>query len=121
MEDKYIRTMSQLERYACKWWPKEIRELAEQYSILQTLLDTQERFISILKLSNKQDAKSIFRIIEASGYQIKCFLKHLMILTDVGSVLQRVNKHFDDLFPNGKMIYQIDGKSHTYTFQSLPV
>lgn len=41
MEDKYIRTMTQLEQYACKWWPKEIREFTEQFSILQTLLETQ--------------------------------------------------------------------------------
>lgn len=122
MEDKYIRTMNQLEKYACKWWPKEIREYAERYSILQTLLDTQERFISILNLANKQDSKSIFRIMEASEFQMKCFLKHLMVLTDVGSEpLQRMNKHFDELFPKGKLIYQIGNKIHTYTFQSLPV
>lgn len=122
MEDKYIRTMTQLEHYASKWWPKEIREFAEQYSILQTLLDTQEKFISILKLANKQDSHSIFRIIRASDFQDKCFLKHLMILTDVGSEpLQRVNKHFDELFPDGKMIYQIEDTTHTYTFKALPI
>lgn len=122
MEDKYIRTMDQLEKYACKWWPKEIREYAEHFSILQTLLDTQEKFISILKLANKQDSNSIFRIMEASEFQMKCFLKHLMILTDVGAEpLQRMNKHFDELFPKGCLIYQIDGRTHTYTFQALPV
>ena len=114
--------MEQLEKYACKWWPKEIREYADQYSILQTLLDTQEKFISILKLANRDDAKSIFRIMEASEFSMKCFLKHLMILTDVGSEpLQRMNNDFAELFPDGKMTYQINGKNHTYTFQSLPV
>lgn len=122
MEDKYVRTMEQLEKYACKWWPKEIREYADQYSILQTLLDTQEKFISILKLANREDAKSIFRIMEASKFSMKSFLKHLMILTDVGSEpLQRMNKNFAELFPNGMMTYQINGKNHTYTFQSLPI
>lgn len=122
MEDKYVRTMEQLEKYACKWWPKEIREYADQFSILQTLLDTQEKFISILKLANRDDAKNIFRIIEASGFSMKCFLKHLMILTDVGSEpLQRMNKNFAELFPEGEIVYQIDGKSHTYKFQALPV
>lgn len=122
MEDKYVRTMEQLEKHACKWWPKEIREYADQFSILQTLLDTQEKFISILKLANRDDAKSIFRIMEASDFSMKCFLKHLMILTDVGSEpLQRMNKNFAELFPNGKMAYQIGGKIHTYKFQALPV
>ena len=122
MEDRYVRTMEQLEKYACKWWPKEIREYADQFSILQTLLDTQEKFISILKLANRDDAKSLFRIMEASGFSMKCFLKHLMILTDVGSEpLQRMNKNFAELFPNGKMVYQIDGKTYTYEFQALPL
>ncbi len=122
MEDKYVRTMEQLEKYACKWWPKEIREYADQFSILQTLLDTQEKFISILKLANRDDSKSVFRIMEASGFSIKCFLKHLMILTDVGSEpLQRMNKNFAELFPNGEMEYQTDGNTHTYKFLELPV
>ena len=30
MEDKYVRTMAELEKYACKWWPKEIREYADK-------------------------------------------------------------------------------------------
>lgn len=60
--------------------------------------------------------------MEASGFQTKCFLKHLMILTDVGSEpLQRMNKHFNELFPKGRLIYDIDGKSHTYSFKALPV
>lgn len=119
MEDKYVRTTEQLEKYACKWWPKEIREYADQFSILQTLLDTQEKFISILKLANRDDAKSIFRIMEASEFSMKCFLKHLMILTDVGSEpLQRMNKNFAELFPNGKMVLNED---KTYYFHVLPI
>lgn len=122
MDDKYVRTMEQLEKYACKWWPKEIREYADQFSILQTLLDTQEDFICILKLIDRDDAKSIFRFIRDAKISMKCFLKHLMILTDVGSEpLQRMNNDFVELFPNGKMAYQVNGRNHTYTFQSLPV
>lgn len=122
MEDKYVRTMEQLEKYACKWWPKEIREYAERLSILHTLLDSQEDFICILKLIDRDDAKSIFRFIKDAKFPIKCFLKHLMILTDVGSEpLQRMNNDFSELFPNRKMSYQINGKKHAYTFQSLPI
>ena len=122
MEDKYVRTMNQLEQYASKWWPKEILEYADTLSILQILLDTQEKFISILKLSDKKDYKSIFKIIEASGFSLKCFLKHLMILTDVGSEpLQRVNKQFSELFPERVMHYVIDGKQCSYEFQRLPI
>lgn len=122
MEDKYVRSMTELEKYACMWWPKEIREYADKFSILQTLLDTQEKFISILKLANREDSASIFNIMQASGFSPKCFLKHLMILTDVGAEpLQRINAQFSELFPEGKMTYLINNKSHTYTFKALPV
>ena len=122
MEDKYVRSMTELEKYACMWWPKEIREYADKLSILQTLLDTQEKFISILKLANREDSASIFNIMQASGFSPKCFLKHLMILTDVGAEpLQRINAQFSELFPEGKMTYLINNKSHTYTFKALPV
>lgn len=122
MEDRYVRTMSELEKYACMWWPKEIREYAEKVSILQTLLDTQEKFISILKLADKQNPCSIFSIIEASHFSIKFFLKHLMILTDVGAEpLQRVNSQFKELFPQGKMLYNIDNVQYEYVFQTLPI
>ena len=106
MEDKYVRTMAELEKYACKWWPKEIREYADKLSILQILLDTQDKFISILKLTNANDFNSIFDIIKASGFSIKCFLKHLMILTDVGAEpLQRLNTNFDELYTlNGRTL-----------------
>ena len=122
MEDKYVRTMAELEKYACLWWPKEIREYADRFSILQTLLDTQEKFISILKLSNPNVANSIFDIIQASGFSIKCFLKHLMLLTDVGAEpLQRLNANFNQLFPEGRMVYSIGDSKHSYTFCKLPI
>lgn len=122
MEDKYVRSMAELEKYACMWWPKEIRDYANKLSILQTLLDTQEKFISILKLANREDSNSIFNIMEASKFSLKCFLKHLMILTDVGAEpLQRINAQFNELFPNGMMTYVINNKSYSYPFKSLPV
>lgn len=122
LEDKYVRTMTELEKYACMWWPKEIREYADKVSILQTLLDTQEKFISILKLSNPNVANTIFEIIEASGFSIKCFLKHLMLLTDVGAEpLQRLNANFKQLFPDGKMVYAIGDNRYSYEFCKLPI
>lgn len=29
-EDKYERTIDELETHACKWWPKEVREEAQK-------------------------------------------------------------------------------------------
>ena len=33
--DKYIRTIQELEKVGSKWWPKEVKEEAEKMSVLQ--------------------------------------------------------------------------------------
>lgn len=47
-EDRYERSIDELELQACKWWPAELREVEQNLSVLPLLLDTQEQFISIL-------------------------------------------------------------------------
>jgi hypothetical protein len=120
-EDKYERTIDELETHACKWWPKEVRDEAQKFSILQTLLDSQEKFISLLKLANRDDYGRLFDLISASKFSYNLFLKHLVVLVDFGSEpLQRVNKDFKELFPDGKLIYDIGKGSIEYQFSALP-
>lgn len=33
-EDRYERTIDELEPRACKWWPKEVRDEAQEISVL---------------------------------------------------------------------------------------
>lgn len=121
-EDKYERTIDELETHACKWWPKEVRDEAQKISILQILIDSQEKFISILKLTDKNDVSTIFHLIEASKFSYNLFLKHLVVLVDFGSEpLQRVNKDFRKLFPLNKFFYDIGNGPVEYTFSALPV
>lgn len=120
-EDRYERTIEELEPHACKWWPKEVRDEAQKISVLQILLDSHERFISILKLIDKYDSKSIFSLLDASKFAYNLFLKHLVVLVDFGSEpLQRVNKDFSELFPDGKLIYNIGNGNVEYFFSALP-
>ena len=121
-EDRYERTIDELEPRACKWWPKEVRDEAQEISVLQTLLDSQERFISILKLADKHNASNLFELIDAARFSYSLFLKHLVVLTDFGSEpLQRVNKDFDELFADRKLSYNIGNGVVEYQFNSLPV
>ncbi len=121
-DDRYERTLKELEQHACKWWPREVREEAQKVSILQILLDSQERFISILKLTDRNNASKLFEILDASGFAYNLFLKHLIVLTDFGSEpLQRVNRNFAEMFPAGKLEYDIGTGKKYYTFTSLPV
>ena len=120
--DKYERTIDELEPRACKWWPKEVRDEAQEISVLQTLLDSQERFISILKLADKHNASNLFELIDAARFSYTLFLKHLVVLTDFGGEpLQRVNKDFDELFANRKLTYDIGNGVVEYEFNSLPI
>ena len=113
--DKYIRTIQELEKVGSKWWPKEVKEEAEKMSVLQYLLDTQDKFISLLNLADRTDLEQIFSLVEAAKFGWHLFLKHLMILSDIGSEqLQRFNASFSELFADNMLVYEIDGSEYYY-------
>ena len=91
-------------------------------SILQYLLETQDEFISLLTLADKSKPEKLFNILDASDFEYHLFLKHLILLTDVGSEpLQRFNANFKELFPNKDMEYELDGRRCKYKFIKLPI
>jgi len=121
-EDRYERTIDELEVRACKWWPKEVREEALKISVLQILLDSQEKFISIMKLADKANPFSLFDLLDASRFSYSMFLKHLVVLVDFGGEpLQRINKNFSEIFPDKTLIFNVGSGEKEYTFTKLPV
>lgn len=140
-DDRYLRTIEELELLGSKWWPKEVREEANKTSILQVLLDSQEEFISILKLAKIEQGDlftfspnedptiervsmtNLFKLIEASGMRLNLFLKHLVILSDFGAEpLKRVNTNFNELYPEGCLLADVGEELPLkYPFQKLPI
>lgn len=121
MSIKYNRKLNELEEQACKWWPENIVSLEAASSIIPTLVRTQDQFISILTLSDSNNPNSIFAVMEAANFPANLFLKHLMVLTDFGSEpLQRVNRDFNIYFPNGELVYAVNGQAVQYCFTALP-
>ena len=121
-DSRFQRTIEELEPHACKWWPREVREEPQKISVLHTLLDTQEKFLSILKLADRDRAEQLFELLDASGFAYNLFLKHLAVLTDFGSEpLQRVNRDFGLIFPEGRLEYDTGTGVRAYEFQALPV
>ena len=121
-DDKYLRKINDLEKVASKWWPKEVRKEAMKVSILHYLLDTQEKFISLLTLADRTKPEKLFDLIEASSLDYHVFLKHLILLTDVGSEpIQRFNSSFNEIFPKGKLDYVISNQDYSYQFFVLPI
>lgn len=120
-DDKYLRSVRELEQAGCKWWPKEVRDEAMKVSILQYLLDTQEEFISLLTLADNTTPEKLFKLLEASGFEYHLFLKHLILLTDVYSEsLLRFNSSFWEIFPEGKLEFHIGKQKHIYKFTAMP-
>lgn len=121
-DDRYERTLEELEKHAGKWWPREVREEADKISILHTLLETQDQFISILKLAKRTEPEKITSLLDAASIPYNLFLKHLMVLSDFGSEpLQRIGTDFNELFPNGKFSYDTGKDVKVYRFKCLPV
>lgn len=120
-DDKYLRTIKDLEQVGCKWWPKEVRDEAMKVSILQYLIDTQEKFISLLTLADCNKPEKLFGLLDASDFEYHLFLKHLALLTDVGSEpIQRFNASFNEIFPNKELVFKLGRKEYHYSFLSLP-
>lgn len=140
-DERYLRTIEELEQLGSKWWPKEVREEANKSSILKVLLDSQDEFISILKLTKVKTGfmyhypdnqepfaecisiTNLFDLIDASEVPLNLFLKHLAILSDFGAEpLKRVNTNFMELYPDGMLVANVDAEFPLkYKFQKLPV
>ena len=89
----YRKNIDDLQRQAVMWWPNSLKEKASSISVIPILLESQEEFISILKLS-KKSPHHIFDVVKASEFPANLFLKHLSVLADYGGeTIQRLNKN----------------------------
>jgi hypothetical protein len=124
---KYKKTLADLEKVAIKWWPKALEESVASASVLPKLLETQEQFISVLKLSGNKP-EQIFDVLKAGSLSANLFLKHLVVLTDYGGeLIKRLGKEFNQVFAEQDakrrpvMDYVFRGKPQRYTFKALPI
>ena len=122
----YRRTLNELETKAIKWWPKELEAEVAAQSAVQLLLATQDKFLSILKLSG-DTPEQVFSVLEASGMPANLFLKHLVTLTDYGGEsIQRLGREFSSVFPTDTtqasyLEYFRNGERQRYIFKTLPI
>lgn len=118
---KYARTLAELEEKAILYWSPEIIEREASISVLPLLLKTQDKFISVLNLADASPTnwKEIIKTSENGEFKGHLFLKHLMVLSDVGG--EALNKYppIKNFFPNGKMIYFWREDEFEYEFQVI--
>lgn len=88
----YRRTPDQLLSHASLYWPRELLQgrRADTPQLISLLLETQETFLSILSIANRE-YDSWARVLGETSLPANLFLKHLMILADVGGeILKRL-------------------------------
>jgi hypothetical protein len=121
MTNRYKRTLDELHDVAAMFWPPELSQQEAEVSIIPKLLETQDQFIAILSVETPSHDE-MFSVISAATMSPNLFLKHLSVLSDVGGEqLQRYNREFRQLFPDGAIRYIRDQKIFAYNFHQLPI
>lgn len=120
---EYNRNFSQLQQKAVLWWPQDIADKNRLANILPLLLQTQDKFLSILNLVEKFP-EQVFVLIEASSLSANLFLKHLAVLADYGGeMMKRLGSNFTDIFPKDNRGYYMDyfwhSQKYYYHFKSF--
>lgn len=114
-----IKSIEELGRGACLYWPKGLATKAAEISSLSPLIETQDLFLSVLKTANKTPESWELVVEQSANLSPNLFLKHLMVLSDIGGErLQRFSKDFDTLFPTKQFKYVWNGVEHVYKFIS---
>jgi len=114
-----MRDIQDLENKALKFWPTDIAEKEKDSSIIPKLIETQDKFISLLNISDASPFKWKDTLLSTKTLSGNLFLKHLIVLSDIGGEkLMRFKKELPSVF-NNELNFVWDGKSFTYKFQTL--
>ena len=121
----FNKTIQELEANAIHWWHNFLSQIEGNASIIPLLIKTQDKFLSLLDLSDKNPYK-ISELIKSSDFPANLFLKHLVVLTDFGGEqIQRLNKQFSSVFEKkkGKFFFTFTWKeqNYDYFFKKLPI
>ena len=114
------RVLTDLEAHAVKFWPDTLTDEAQESSVIPRLIASQEKFIGILYVADSSPTAWVEVLGATSGMPGNLFLKHLMVLTDVGGEpVQRLRRAITRAFPDQVMSFIWRGDTYRYRFQSL--
>ncbi len=114
------RKLNELEANAVKFWPEKIAELERNSSIIPRLIETQDKFISLLNIGDAEPFVWKKILATTKNLPANLFLKHLMVLSDIGGEkLMRFKKELLQIFKQGSMEFVWYGKKYSYKFQTL--
>ncbi len=114
------RTNDDLKANAVLFWPTELVRTEEKSSVIPLLIETQDKFISLLHVADQSPScwKSV--LSTTKDFPMNLFLKHLMVLTDLGGEkLKRFKTELPAIFPDSEMYFAWSGQDCVYKFKTL--
>ncbi|WP_099609078.1 hypothetical protein [Vibrio coralliilyticus] len=117
--NKYKRTLEDLQANAVMHWSKEMLLKANAHSALPILLETQDDFIALLTVSSKSFNSWKNVLCESETLTPSIFLKHLMVLSDLGGEALNKLTPLSESFPDKKMSFQFNGQDVSYCFKEI--
>ena len=90
-----MRSIENLEQNAIKFWPAEIAVQEKDISIIPKLIETQDKFISLLNISDANPFIWKQTLLSTKSMSGNLFLKHLMVLSDIGLSLIHISEPRD--------------------------
>jgi hypothetical protein len=115
-----MRKLDELEANALKFWPPKIAEAERSSSIIPKLIETQDKFISLLNIADANPFAWVTVLSTTRNLSANLFLKHLMVLSDIGGEkLMRFKKELPKIFTKGKMNFVWNGTNYKYIFKTL--
>lgn len=114
-----MRNIDDLEKNAIKFWPAEIAVQEKDISIIPKLIETQDKFISLLNISDVNPFIWKQTLLATKSLSGNLFLKHLMVLADIGGeTLMRLKKALPLIFDDF-LNFRWEGQNYSYKFQTL--
>ena len=115
-----MRNITDLENNALKFWPSKLAEQEQNLSIIPRLIETQDKFISLLNISDASPTAWKETLNLTTSLPANLFLKHLVVLSDIGGEkLKRFKKELSNVFTDDRMNFTWNGNLYSYTFQTL--
>lgn len=115
-----MRDLKNLEANALKFWPERIAEIERNSSIIPKLVETQDKFISLLNIADAIPFAWKNVLATSKRLYANLFLKHLIVLSDIGGEkLMRFKKELPLIFPDSIMEFIWNSSNYSYKFQTL--
>lgn len=114
------RTIQDLQSNALNFWPETIAHMERSSSIIPELIETQDKFISLLNIADANPFAWKNVLSHSTQLSANLFLKHLMVLSDIGGEkLMRFKTELPKIFQNNSLEFVWNGTNYTYKFKTL--